>query len=210
MQLTNDVLPTLQPEAESATKAVPLDEQAISFGQQPTPPAATRTFPPTTPVTHTQPLLPANTANQVDHLNKHIDYDAVKEQEKDPLKITPEMANKLLHMIQEKGNQFEMTHKAAAEKMQRNISAPGAPEHEAPTLQDKLTSPVAPQPPLSVKNTTALQPPTSQQSIVQPAASQQPAAPAHPVKPQQLKPVQTFSETGKGGAVSLIGYCIKF
>ena len=192
-------MPTLQPEVESVTKAVPLDEQALPLGQQPTPPAGTRTFPPTTPVTHTQPLLSAN-VNQVDNVNKHIDYDSVKEQEKDPLKITPEMANKLLHMIQEKGNQFEMTHKAAAEKMQRNISAT-APQHEATTLQGKLTSPVAAQPPLSVKNTTALQPPISQQSGAQPAASQQPAAPVQPMKPQQIKPVQAFSEQNKGGTV---------
>ena len=193
-------LPTLQPDAETATKAVPLDEQA----QLPTPPPVSRTSMPTTPVTHTQPLLPA-TANQIDSVNKHIDYDSVKEQEKDPLKITPEMANKLLHMIQEKGNQFEMTHKAAAEKMQRNASAAASPQ-EPNSSQGKLASPPAPQPPLPIKNASAIQPSNPQQSVAQPAAPQKPVSPPQPMNVQQPKPVQGFSEPAKGDAVWILYY----
>ena len=143
-------------------------------------------------------MLSAN-SNPVNHINKHVDNDAVKEQEKDPLKITPEMANKLLHMIQEKGNQFEMTHKAAAQRMQHNFSAATA-QHEADSLQNKLTSPPAPQPPTTVKNATVAQPqaPQPQQS-----APQQPIAPAQPVKQQQQQPnaVQAASQPSKGAQV---------
>ena len=167
------------------TKAVPLDEQALPTPQQVTTPAATRTLRPTTPATHTQPLLSAN-SDQSGSVNKHIGNDYVKEQEKDPLKITPEMANKLLHMIQEKGNQFEVTHKAAAERMQHNISAAAAPPHQANVVENKLVSPPQPQSPM--KSTSA--------------ASQQPVAPAQPMTIQQQKPAQAIAEPTKGDTVT--------
>ena len=174
------------------TKAVPLDEQPLPTPQQVTTLAATRAFPPTTPATHTQPLLSAN-ADQAGSVNKHIGYDSVKEQEKDPLKITPEMANKLLHMIQEKGNQFEMMHKAAAERMQHNISA-AAPPHQANAVESKLVSP--PQPQSSVKNTSA--------------ASQQPVAPVQPMTIQQQKPAQAIPEPTKGDKVTACKFHVMF
>lgn len=197
LQVANEIAPTLQPDMVPATKALPLDEQSFGFGQQqqqqPTLPPMTRTFPPTTPVTHAQPLVAA-TANQV---NKHVSSDALKEQEKDPLKITPEMANKLLKMIQDKGNQFEMTHKAAAQKMQKNISAAAA-LHDGDSLESKLTSPPAPQAPHTVKNTTIpSQQIAPQQSSQVEDQKAKPVAPVQPEKAQQPLPPQPVSSPSK-------------
>ena len=96
-------------------------------------------------------------------------------------------------MIKEKGNQFEMTHKAAAQKMQKNVSTAAALAGSL-ALQNKLTSPQAPQPPL--KNATALQQPQGQNALVQPA--HQPVAVANPPPAQLVKPVQEPLGLNKG------------
>ena len=183
--------PTAAPEGDYATVAAPLESQSPAFADQPTPPSITRTFPPTTPQTHTIPISGAPA--QASLVNKHANSDSETTQEKDPLKITPEMANKILNMIKEKGNQFEMTHKAAAQKMQKNVSTAAALAGSL-ALQNKLTSPQAPQSPL--KNATALQQPQGQNALVQPA--HQPVAVANPPPAQILKPFQEPLGLNKG------------
>lgn len=171
--------------------AAPLESQSPAFADQPTPPSITRTFPPTTPLTHTVPISAAPVQGSL--VNKHVNSDSGKTQEKDPLKITPEMANKILNMIKEKGNQFEMTHKAAAQKMQKNVSTAAALAGSL-ALQNKLTSPQAPQPPL--KNATAVQQPQAQSAPVQPV--HQPVAAASPPPAQLVKPMQEPLGLNKG------------
>ena len=188
-------MPTIQPEMEVGTTAVPLERNNMAFTDHPSTPAGgTRTFPPTTPRTHTAPLVSASN-NGEGSVNKHASYGDEKTQEKDPLKLSPEMANKILHMIQEKSNQFEMTHKAAAQKMQRNVSLAAAQKLHSGSLQEKLISPQAPQPPSNMKNATGAQAPVVPPPAQPPVAGNKQPQPA-------VTPQQNTLDQNKGKAVS--------
>ena len=149
-------------DVNNPTEAAPLENQNTPLPTTPhmTPTAAHPTQTPTVKASPTLVNEQAGTAGHVGPINSisnHAGHMTDRTQDKDPMKITPDMANKILHMIQEKGNEFEISHKAAAQKMQKNISAdtPKAGPANGSIVAEKLPSgPTQPQAP-ALRNASA-------------------------------------------------------
>ncbi len=116
MKVDNQALPLSEPEGNLPTMAAPLENQNVPTMQQTNP-----TRPTTMPVMAPTPAQIQAAEELSSNINQHLGHTTVKAQEKDPMKLSPELTNKILDMIQQKGNEFEALHKAAAQA-QRNTT----------------------------------------------------------------------------------------